>query len=141
MTENTQQDPLSRELLAGGRLSSLTADRHVVGITINPTIFAAALSKGNRYDQQLRDLAGQGADTETAVFAVTTDDVRRACDILTPVYERTAGRDGCVSIEVVPGRKLARSGARTGEFAAGRRFGPCLSGDAEDRAHVGAVCG
>jgi transaldolase len=66
MTENTQQDPLasllaqgvsvwlddlSRELLAGGRLSSLIAGRHVVGITTNPTIFAAALSKGDRYDQ------------------------------------------------------------------------------------------
>jgi Transaldolase/Fructose-6-phosphate aldolase len=85
MTQDTQHDPLaslsaqgvsvwlddlSRELLAGGRLSSLIADRHVVGITTNPTIFAAALSKGDRYDQQLQNLADQGADVETAVFAV-----------------------------------------------------------------------
>ena len=95
-------DDLSRELLAGGRLSSLIADRHVVGITTNPTIFAAALSKGDRYNQQLHDLAAQDTDAETAVFAVTTDDVRSACDILAPVYKQTAGLDGCVSIEVDP---------------------------------------
>jgi transaldolase len=95
-------DDLSRELLAGGRLRSLIADRHVVGITTNPTIFATALSNGDRYNEQLRELASQGADAETAVFAVTTEDVRSACDVLAPVYEQTAGLDGCVSIEVDP---------------------------------------
>ena len=65
-------DDLSRELLAGGKLKSLIAERHVVGITANPAIFAAALSDGDRYDEQLHDLAGQGADAGTAVFAVTT---------------------------------------------------------------------
>jgi transaldolase len=65
-------DDLSRELLAGGRLRSLIADRHVVGITTNPTIFATALSNGDRYNEQLRELASQGADAENAVFAVTT---------------------------------------------------------------------
>src|ERR1700759_2835370 len=109
-------DDLSRELLAGGRLSSLIADRHVVGITTNPTIFAAALSKGDRYNQQLHDLAAQGTDAETAVFAVTTDDVRSACDILAPVYEQTAGLDGCVSIEVDP--RLSRAAAATIDMAA-----------------------
>ncbi len=109
-------DDLSRELLAGGRLSSLIADRHVVGITTNPTIFAAALSKGDRYNEQLHDLAGQGADAETAVFAVTTDDVRSACDVLAPVYEQTAGLDGCVSIEVDP--RLSRDAAATFDMAA-----------------------
>jgi transaldolase len=109
-------DDLSRELLAGGRLSSLIADRHVVGITTNPTIFAAALSKGDRYNEQLRDLAAQGADAETAVFAVTTEDVRSACDVLAPVYEQTAGLDGCVSIEVDP--RLSRDAAATTDMAA-----------------------
>ena len=109
-------DDLSRELLAGGRLNSLIANRHVVGITTNPTIFAAALSKGDRYNQQLHDLAAQGADAETAVFAVTTDDVRNACDVLAPVYEQTAGQDGCVSIEVDP--RLSRDAAATIEMAA-----------------------
>jgi transaldolase len=109
-------DDLSRELLAGGRLSSLIADRHVVGITTNPTIFAAALSKGDRYNQQLHDLAAQDTDAETAVFAVTTDDVRSACDILAPVYKQTAGLDGCVSIEVDP--RLSRDAGATIDMAA-----------------------
>ena len=72
MTRNSEHDPLgdltaagvavwlddlSRELLAGGGLQSLVATRHVVGVTTNPTIFASALSKGDRYDDQLADLA------------------------------------------------------------------------------------
>ena len=95
-------DDLSRELLAGGGLQSLVAARHVVGVTTNPTIFASALAKGDRYNDQLADLAALGADVDTAVFTVTTDDVRAACDVLAPVHARTAGLDGCVSIEVDP---------------------------------------
>jgi transaldolase len=64
-------DDLSRELLATGALQSLITSRHVVGVTTNPTIFASALSKGHRYDDQLRDLAEQGADVDTAGFAIT----------------------------------------------------------------------
>jgi transaldolase len=108
-------DDLSRELLAGGELQALITGRHVVGVTTNPTIFASALSAGDRYDDQLRDLAARGADVETAVFAVTTDDVRAACDIFAPVYERTSGQDGRVSIEVDP--RLARDAAATAEMA------------------------
>jgi transaldolase len=108
-------DDLSRELLAGGKLKSLIADRHVVGITTNPTIFATALSDGDRYDEQLHDLAGQGADAETAAFAVTTEDVRAACDVLAPVYQQTAGLDGCVSIEVDP--RLSRDAPATLDLA------------------------
>jgi transaldolase len=108
-------DDLSRELLAGGELAFLIADRHVVGVTTNPTIFASALSKGDRYNGQLRDLAERGADPEAAVFAVTTDDVRSACDVLAPVYDRTAGLDGCVSIEVDP--RLSRDANATIEMA------------------------
>jgi transaldolase len=108
-------DDLSRELLAGGELRSLVTDRHVVGVTTNPTIFAAALSNGERYDEQLRDLAEQGADAQTAVFTITTDDVRAGCDVLAPVYEQTAGRDGCVSIEVDP--RLSRDSAATIDMA------------------------
>jgi transaldolase len=104
-------DDLSRELLAGGTLQSLITARHVVGVTTNPTIFASALAKGDRYDDQLRDLAARGADVDTAVFAITTDDVRAACDVLAPVYERTGGRDGRVSIEVDP--RLAGDTAAT----------------------------
>jgi transaldolase len=104
-------DDLSRELLAGGELKSLIAIRHVVGVTTNPTIFASALSAGDRYDDQLRYLAARGTDVETAIFTVTTDDVRVACDMFAPVYEQTSGQDGCVSIEVDP--RLARDAAAT----------------------------
>ena len=103
-------DDLSRELLASGELESLITGRHVVGVTTNPTIFASALAKGDRYDAQLSDLAELGASTEAAVFTVTTDDVRAACDVLSPVYRQTAGKDGRVSIEVDP--RLARDAAQ-----------------------------
>jgi transaldolase len=108
-------DDLSRELLAGGGLRSLVTSRHVVGVTTNPTIFAAALSKGDRYDDQLADLADSGADADTAVLDVTTDDVRAACDVLAPVHARTAGLDGCVSIEVDP--RLSRDATATAQLA------------------------
>jgi len=108
-------DDLSRELLAGGGLQSLVDTRHVVGVTSNPTIFASALSKGDRYNEQLGDLAALNADVDTAVFKVTTDDVRAACDILAPVHDRTAGLDGCVSIEVDP--RLSHDAAASAEMA------------------------
>jgi transaldolase len=108
-------DDLSRELLADGGLQSLVAARHVVGVTTNPTIFASALAKGDRYDEQLAGLAARNADVDTAVFIVTTDDVRAACDVLAPVHARTAGLDGCVSIEVDP--RLSRDAAATVEMA------------------------
>ena len=108
-------DDLSRELLAGGGLESLVADRHVVGVTTNPTIFASALSKGDRYDDQLAALAAEGAGTDAAVLAVTTNDVRTACDVLAPVHAQTDGLDGCVSIEVDP--RLSRDASATADMA------------------------
>ena len=108
-------DDLSRELLAGGGLQKLVDTRHVVGVTSNPTIFASALSKGDRYNEQLAQLAALNADVDTAVFTVTTDDVRAACDVLAPVHDGTAGLDGCVSIEVDP--RLSRDATATAEMA------------------------
>ena len=95
-------DDLSRERLRTGNLAELVADRGVVGVTTNPSIFASALSKGDAYDEQLRELAADGADVDDAVFRITTYDVRQAADILRPVYDRTDGIDGRVSIEVDP---------------------------------------
>ncbi|MER5886737.1 transaldolase [Streptomyces sp. NPDC001941] len=104
-------DDLSRELLAGGELEELIARKHVVGVTTNPTIFASALAKGDRYDDQLRRLRERGTDAEAAVAALTTDDVRTGCRVLAPVHRRTAGVDGRVSIEVDP--RLARDADAT----------------------------
>jgi transaldolase len=108
-------DDLSRELLAGGELQKLIDERHVVGVTSNPTIFASALAKGDRYEEQVRALAARGADVETTVFEITTDDVRSACDVFRPVYEATNHVDGRVSIEVDP--RLARDTEKTIEAA------------------------
>jgi transaldolase len=77
-------------------------DRSVVGVTTNPSIFAAALAEGERYDDQVRELAASGADLDTTVFALTTTDVRAACDIMRPAYDASGGVDGRVSIEVAP---------------------------------------
>ncbi|QHT55722.1 transaldolase [Cellulomonas sp. H30R-01] len=99
-------DDLSRERLRTGDLADLVENLGVVGVTTNPTIFASALSKGDAYDEQLRELAAEGVDLDEAVFRITTDDVRAAADVLRPVYDRTAGVDGRVSIEVDP--RLAR---------------------------------
>lgn len=95
-------DDLSRERIETGNLQSLVDDDHVVGVTTNPSIFAAALADGERYDEQVRALAAEGADVDKTVFALTTTDVRNACDVLKPVYDATNGVDGRVSIEVSP---------------------------------------
>ncbi len=95
-------DDLSRELLEGGDLQQLIDDSGVVGVTTNPTIFASALAKGDRYEDQVKTLAARGADIDTAVFEITTDDVRSACDVFTPLYQSTDHVDGRVSIEVDP---------------------------------------
>jgi transaldolase len=104
-------DDLSRERLETGNLQELIDKRHVVGVTTNPTIFQKALEKGSSYDEQVRKLALRGLGVEEAVRAITTYDVRWACDVLRPVYDRTHGVDGRVSIEVDP--RLAHDRDRT----------------------------
>jgi len=96
-------DDLSRELLDSGELQRLVDQRSVVGLTSNPTIFASALAKGDAYAEQTTDLARRGVDVDEAIFQVTTEDVRRACDLFAPVYERSGHHDGRVSLEVEPG--------------------------------------
>ncbi|MEN0086648.1 MAG: transaldolase [Leifsonia sp.] len=96
-------DDLSRERINSGGLQKLIAEKNVVGVTTNPTIFAAALSKGEEYDEQVRQLAAAGVSVDDAIFEITTDDVANASDIFHEVYERSNGVDGRVSIEVAPG--------------------------------------
>jgi transaldolase len=104
-------DDLSRERLRSGSLEQLLRDKHVVGVTTNPTIFQKALAQGDAYDDQIRDLALRGCDVGESVRAITTYDVRWGCDVLRPVYDRTGGVDGRVSIEVDP--RIAHDTART----------------------------
>jgi transaldolase len=96
-------DDLSRERIETGNLADLIRDQHVVGVTSNPSIFQAALSHGERYDAQIRELAALGTDRDQAVRVITTDDVRNACEIMRPAYDASAHVDGRVSIEVSPG--------------------------------------
>jgi transaldolase len=104
-------DDISRERLTTGNLAGLIRDRHVVGVTSNPTIFAHALASGSAYDGQLTDLEVRGVGLEEAARSITTYDIRWACDVLRPVYDRTDGVDGRVSIEVDP--RIARDTAKT----------------------------
>ncbi len=95
-------DDISRDRLRTGNLATLIRDMHVVGVTSNPTIFAHALSSGDAYDEQISDLAVRGVSVEEASRAITTYDIRWACDVLRPVYDATGGLDGRVSLEVDP---------------------------------------
>ncbi|GAB03528.1 transaldolase [Gordonia amarae] len=95
-------DDLSRDLISSGDLAALIDTKSVTGVTTNPSIFQAALSKGTSYDAQVSELAARGADVDATIRTVTTDDVRNACDVLAGVYEATDGVDGRVSIEVDP---------------------------------------
>ncbi|MDI5973172.1 transaldolase [Streptomyces sp. SL13] len=95
-------DDLSRKRITSGNLAELIEGSNVVGVTTNPTIFQKAISAGDGYDQQLADLAVRRVSVEEAVRMITTADVRDAADILRPVFDRTDGQDGRVSIEVDP---------------------------------------
>ena len=96
-------DDLSRRRLATGSLANLVAHHHVTGVTTNPTIFAKAIAGGDdAYAGQLHDLWVRGTSVEEALRALTTHDVRWACDVLRPAYDATDGVDGRASIEVDP---------------------------------------
>ncbi len=95
-------DDLSRDRLRSGNLQELIDTRSIVGVTTNPSIFQAALSKGTAYDAQVAELAERGADVDAVIRTATTDDVREACDVLRPQWNASNGVDGRVSIEVDP---------------------------------------
>jgi transaldolase len=104
-------DDLSRRRIESGNLAELIANKNVVGVTTNPSIFQAAIGSGEGYEEQLTDLALRGVTVDEAVRMMTTADVRAAADVLQPVYTATGGRDGRVSIEVDP--RLAHRTAAT----------------------------
>jgi transaldolase len=98
-------DYLSRDLLESGELGRLVREDSVAGVTSNPTIFEQAIARGDAYDEQLRELLPHEPDTKAVFLELARADVAGACDVLLPVWQRTRGRDGYVSIEVDP--KLA----------------------------------
>jgi transaldolase len=94
-------DDLSRERIESGNLADLIKEKSVVGVTTNPTIFAAAIANGERYDEQVAQLVDKGEPVDRVVFELTTEDVRNACDIFAPLAGEESA-DGRVSIEVEP---------------------------------------
>ncbi|MCP2328125.1 transaldolase [Hamadaea flava] len=92
---------------AGGGLDKLRTEQHVVGVTSNPTIFAAALAGSELYAEQLHDLAVRKVTVDEAARMITTYDVRWACDVMRPAYDASEGTDGRVSIEVDPRLAMA----------------------------------
>jgi transaldolase len=104
-------DDLSRERLETGNLTEMIRNKHLVGVTTNPTIFATAVGQGNSYTEQIRELAARNVDVDGAVREITTTDVRDAADEFREVYQSGDGADGRVSIEVDP--RLAREADQT----------------------------
>lgn len=94
-------DNISRDLLDSGAIQSLV-DRGVRGLTSNPSIFKKAITSGSAYDEQLQALARQGQSPQDIYEALAVDDIRRAADILRPIYDTSGGKDGFVSLEVSP---------------------------------------
>lgn len=96
-------DNLSRKLITSGRLSRFIEEDGLKGITSNPTIFQKAISGSADYDGLVRELMDRGITNEKELFLnLAIRDVSDAADLLLPVYEKTNGRDGFVSIEVSP---------------------------------------
>jgi transaldolase len=95
-------DFLSRDMLRDGELARMMKDDCVVGVTSNPTIFQKALAQGDAYDEQLAKAMRETADAKELFIALASRDVCDACDLLRPVFDRTGGGDGFVSIEVDP---------------------------------------
>jgi transaldolase len=95
-------DNIRRQLLTSGALKKMVEDGDITGLTSNPTIFEQAIENSTDYDGDLRRLAAEGKTAEEIFDALAIDDIRNAADVLAPVFERTEGKDGYVSIEVTP---------------------------------------
>ena len=96
-------DYISRELVTGSELTRLVAEDNVTGLTSNPTIFEKAIADGTDYDEQIHELLSEGVDDPNEVFLrLAIRDIQHAADTMRPVYERTGGADGYVSLELPP---------------------------------------
>jgi transaldolase len=95
-------DSLSREWLRTGELRRMMDEDAVVGVTSNPTIFQKAMSEGDWYDEQLREVLAEEDDPKEIFLRLAFDDIREACDLMRSVWDRTEGQDGYVSLEVEP---------------------------------------
>jgi transaldolase len=95
-------DSLSREMLETGELKALIDDDSVVGVTSNPSIFQKAMATGEWYDEQLAEVLKTEDDPTEIFLRLAIEDIKRACDLLLPVWDGGGGQDGYVSLEVDP---------------------------------------
>jgi transaldolase len=95
-------DNITRDMLREGTLKRYIDEFSVTGLTSNPTIFDKAITGGSAYDEQLTELTESGTAPEEAFFELALTDLREAAELFRPVYERTDGVDGWVSLEVSP---------------------------------------
>jgi transaldolase len=109
-------DNITRGLLDSSKLEQYISEFSVTGLTSNPSIYDKAIGGSSDYDEQIRRLSAGGAKTEEIFFDLALDDLRRAADLFRPTYDRTAGVDGFVSLEVSP--LLADDAATTAADAA-----------------------
>lgn len=104
-------DYLSRDMLATGELARMMDEDAVVGVTSNPTIFQKAISQGERYDEQLKQILDTGeTDAKEIFLKLSSGDVSDALDILRPIWDESSGLDGYVSWEVDPTLAFDRDG-------------------------------
>jgi transaldolase len=94
-------DYLRRDMLVDGTQARLIRDDDLTGQTSNPTIFQKAIAESDLYDEDIRS-AGAGVSPERILDAIMIEDIRLAADLFRPVYDRTSGEDGFVSVEVSP---------------------------------------
>jgi transaldolase/glucose-6-phosphate isomerase len=104
-------DNLGRDLIRSGVLAGMIEEDGITGVTSNPTIFQKAIGGSKTYDNQLHELVDRGMDVYGIYEGLVLDDIRAAADLLLPVFERTRGVDGYVSLEVAP--DLAYDTAKT----------------------------
>ena len=95
-------DSISRRLLRSGILKAYVEESGLLGVTSNPSIFQQAISQGEGYEQDIRKLLKRGASTMEIYDALTLADIRETCDLFLPVFRRTRGEHGFVSLEVLP---------------------------------------
>jgi transaldolase len=109
-------DYITRDIVSDGTLARYIDELFLSGLTSNPTIFDKALRGGDSYDRQISELLAAGKSGEELFFELAITDLRGAADLFGPVFERTDGIDGFVSLEVSP--ELAYDAERTAAAAA-----------------------
>jgi len=121
-------DFITRDLLASGQLARLIADDGLLGMTTNPTIFEKAVAGSDLYDQDIRRLTSEGRSAMEVFEALAVADVRAACDVFLPAYQRTGGHDGLGSAVGTERKRVGQPGARP-ERSGGRDGEAALAGD------------